>query len=235
MRRLLLLLTLAWLFAALPLCALAESLPSLLGQLGLTGAQAEVFMAQLASQADTPDGQTVFEALSALAAADPTEVASELIGNVYADARGFSAVVPEGWTVVPSAGQTVAFQSAPDAGGFASTITVNLQPTADETFFDRSREEIDALLSRTLQHYRTIEWDAFSYQNLPAHELVCIFGADEASLFMQYQLSFVQGEDAYLITLTTLAEEAIHEEAVAVYDTFLEEFIVFSGLKQGNG
>lgn len=238
MRKLSLLLALGWLVCAPFLCVAAEqTLPGVLGRLGMTDAQAGAFTAQLAAQDAPFDEASLAAALAELVSASEEDVVFERIGSVYADSRGFSAMVPEGWTLhAPGVGGTVIFQGNADANGFAPAITVLLMPASDSSLFHLTREEIDEAFGQALANYRTLEWESLTFQEIPAQELVCVYGADDQLPLMQYQISFVQDDTAFLITMTTLAEETIHDETVAAYDTFLEEFIVFTGFAgQGNG
>lgn len=228
---------LALLLAALMALALpagASSLGALMQEYGMTEAESQAFEALVAEMGATVSEEELRTLLDSLAGEDKS-IGEPLPGTtengVYTDPAGFSFPIPEGWTLQPSKiGGYITLAGQPDESGFTSTITILMvDQSADAPFLTLTQEEIDALLSASLKNYQPIALDDFEYLNGPAREMVCMYGANEDMMLMQYQLHFTHDEQSYVITMTTLAEEAAHDSALDIYDTFLASFSVQGG------
>lgn len=220
---------LTWILAALLLLALpaqAGSIDALLQSFGMTQAEAQAFAAIVAEMGEDITDETIRAMLAEFEGQKLGEpLAGKTEDGVYTDPEGYAFPIPEGWTLQPSRiGGYIVLAGQPDEGGFTPTITVLSAAASDDSFLDKTQEEVDNLLVQSLKNYQPIALDDFQYQDVPARELVCMYGTDEDTMLMQYQLHFSHEGMAYIITMTTLAEEAAHDSALNTYDSFLAEF-----------
>lgn len=144
--------------------------------------------------------------------------------DLYTHPIGFSMRVPEGWQLFTQRLGSTALMTGPqDDSGFSPTI--HLQVLAEQPAFDTfSKEQADALYQTVLPKYQFVDLEAFIYQGANAHEFVCVHGTEAGAMLIQYQVFFNKGGMAYIITMTTRAEEAAHESALEIYDRFLTNF-----------
>jgi hypothetical protein len=146
-------------------------------------------------------------------------------GNRYIAPEGYSFAIPEGWKLLEEKfGVATVVAGQTDETGFMPTISVMMLEEEQPDFETNTQKEWDALLSQSLANYLFVALDDFPYLDATAHEFVCMHGEREDAMLMQYQLYFNKEGKAYLITMTTLAEEAAHDNALDAYDSFLAEF-----------
>lgn len=150
-----------------------------------------------------------------------------LEGNRYTSPEGFAFTVPAGWSVLEDQfGVATVLSGAADEAGFMPTISIVVLGAERPDFVTNTREDWDALLGESLANYLFVALDDFPYLDVPAHEFVCMHGEREDTMFMQYQLYFNKEGRAFIITMSTMAEESAHEDALDAYDAFLAEFEV---------
>lgn len=214
--------------------AQAESLTDLLEGFGLTESDAEAFAGLVSQMGEMTNEEISMLLTEFLGEGTASSVKGELIEDYYAHPAGFTLRIPEGWTLLEDQlGVTVMLMGPINEMKFAPTISVLVLSQPREDFDTLTLEAWDAYYASSLTNYLSIALDDFTFLDVDAHEFVCAHGNDESSMLMQYQLYFNKEERAYIITLTTLAEEAAHADALDTYDAFLAEFEVFSG--EGNG
>lgn len=214
--------------ALAPAVAEADWLSGLLTGYGLSDADVEAFSALIA-EVGADMTQVDVEALlkeflgDAAAASSP----GKLEGDLFTSPSGFTMRVPEGWNLLEDSLGTSAVITGPtDETGFMPTITVVVLEEAQAAFDTNTKEDWDALLGTALTNYQSIVLDDFPFLDVPAHEFVCMHGDANDAMLMQYQLYFNKGGKAFVITMTTLAEEAAHDRALEAYDKFLADFSV---------
>lgn len=234
-----LVLLLSLLLAAMPAQAAepAETAMDLLESFGMTEAEAEAFAALAESMQGEVTEDDLLAMLEALIEDEATGQAlpGQLVDGVYTDPGGYSMRIPEGWALQETLiGPAVVISGLADSeSSFAPTITITVTGEVEDDFLAKTQEEIDALLSVSLPNYLPIALDDFEFLDIPAREMVCMYGANEASMLMQYQLHFNNQGKAFVITMTTLAEEATHEQTLDTYDAFLAEFLLLTGEASG--
>ncbi len=221
------------LLAVLP--AQADAVAQMLARFGLSQSDAEAFAALMEeTQGDLTDEEQAALLEDFLASAGEFRQKGTLEGDFYLHPLGFTLRVPSGWRVLEEQpGATVMLIGPGGEKQFAPTLSVLVLKGERPDFAAKTREEWDAYYGSVLHNYQSISLTALEYLDVPAHELVLTHGNDEASMLMQYQLYFNKDERAFIITLTTLAEEAADDSALEAYDSFLAQFTVLTG--QGNG
>ncbi len=213
---------------------LAESITDLLTGLGATEQSIQTLQAVLAEIGETVTEDELGAMLDQFLGDASGAAGGSMEDGVFTHPLGFSFPVPEGWSQLPEQLGMAALLTGPlDAQGFAPTIGVIVLGEARTDFDNFVQEDLDALLSETLPNYYFLALDSFTFLDVPAHEFVLMHGEDENALLMQYQLFFNKDDLAFIITLTTLAEEAAHDDALEAYDALLAGFDVFAG--EGNG
>lgn len=228
-------LLLASLALALPVLATDTIAADTLTEYGMTESEAEAFAALAQSIQGEITEQEIGELLTEYVgdATDQT-LPGQQVDGVYTDPAGYSITAPVGWTLQETTiGPTVVITGPVGETGFMPTITVVAVEEVANAFLTKTQEEIDALLGESLPNYLPVALDDFDFLDIPAREMVCMYGADEETMLMQYQLHFNNQGKTFIITMTTLAEEAAHEEALDMYDTFLADFTLLTG--QGIG
>lgn len=213
----------------------AESLPALLEENGMTQGQAETFEA-LAGQIEDAALQTeladTIEAL--MEAGDGGQAVGEVIDGIYHDPNGYTFPMPENWTLQEKqVGPVVVLAGPSDGQALAPSITVLALDAPEQSLLKMTREDIEKLLSGSFENFQMIALEEFEIDGKPARELVCMYGADVSAMIMQYQTHFDYEDKAFVITMTTLAEEAAHDLALETYDALVAEFTIFEG--EGNG
>lgn len=232
---LVLLLCLCLLMAVTPAYAQStETMTDLLQSFGMSESESEAFAALAAGMQDVTEEDLRAMLNDFMGEETGEKVPGELVDGLYTDPRGFSMKIPSEWTLQENLiGPTLVVSGPVNEMGFMSTITILIVEEEKSDFLTKTQEEIDTLLSPSLPNYLPIALDDFEFDELPAREMVCMYGASEESMLMQYQLYFNNEGKSFIITMTTLAEEAAHELALDTYDAFLADFVLLKG--QGNG
>lgn len=206
---------------------LAESVEGLLEGIGLSPEEVKAFEVLTESMAGEASQDDLRSLLEQYAQSGGQPIPGTLSGDVYTDdANGFSAKIPPGWALQDMMiGPAIVITGPADTDGIAPTITISSDVSSQDNLMNKTKEEIDELLGQALANYMPIALDDFEFLGVPARELVCMYGVDESLMLMQYQLQFVSDEGrVFMVTLTTLAEEAAHEIALDTYDAFLMDF-----------
>lgn len=209
-----------------------------LALLGLSEEQMQALEAMLAQMEGEITPEQMQELITSFAEVGAnTPLAGEVTDGVYMDPSGYSFAIPEGWTLLPNhVGLSVMLQGPlEDSGVFAPSISVMTLGEMEDDFLDKTQEEIDALLSASLENYQLTELNDFTFQDEPAREIVLMHGADEESMLVQYQLHFHNDGRAFIVTMTTLAEEAANDRALDTYEAFLSTFTIYTGEGGSNG
>lgn len=232
-RWLLLVFLLVLLAAALPAKA-EEDLAGKLASYGLTTPEIEAFSAMVAGAGQALTQEELLAMLEEFMAEGAGELAGQEKDGVYTDPNGYSFKVPEGWTLQPNQiGPTVMLTGPADDKGLMPTITVLATSQAEDDIMAQTQQQIDDGLKGVLPNYQFIALDEFDYKNLKAHELVIMYGTAEDTMLMQYQTYFQSKDRVYIITMTTRAEEAVHDRTLDTYDSFLTDFQIVES--RGNG
>lgn len=216
--------------------AQAVSVSEIMEGFGLEEADAEVFAALMESVGGDMSQEEIHALLEGfLGDGEAQKVSGTLEGDMFVHPMGFSMKVPEGWTVLEEQlGLTVVLAGpVEETAAFMPTICVEVLSQPQESFLTVTREELDAVMAPALSNYIFQALDDFEYLEVPAREFICMYGADEASMLIQYQLMFNKADKGFIITLTSLAGESEHDAALNTYDTFLTDFTVLEG--EGNG
>lgn len=224
------LLALALLLAAAP--ALASAPPE---GYGMTAEQAQTFAGLLAGAAEAVL-QAELDALleQTTPDAEMQGLPGQMIDGMYYDPMGFDMAVPEGWTLLEHlVGPSVALTGPAAANGFVPSITVTASEDATGGYEALTQADFDALLTGVLENYQFQSLEDFALGEIAAREFACLYGPDAANMLLQYQLLFTANDRAYVITMTTLAEEDAQDAAMEAYDAFLASFSIFTG--EGNG
>lgn len=161
-------------------------------------------------------------------------VAGETVGDTYTDPNGFSMKIPEGWTLgAAQIGPMLTLTSPESQSGVTPSITVLVTIAPEGAEAQITRDSVEAQLSEALEGFHLVAVDAFEYAGMQAQEIVCMYGQPQRML-MQYQTHFSDETRQYIITMTTLAEEAMHDKTRDIYDAFLSDFTILEA-SQGNG
>ena len=233
-RWLLLVFLLVLLAVALPARAQQEDLTDKLASYGLTEPEIEAFSALIAGAGQTLTEEELLTMLEEFMAEGAGELAGQEKDGVYTDPNGYSFKVPEGWTLQPNQiGPTVMLTGPADDKGLVPTITVLATAQAQDDIMAQTQQQIDDSLKGVLPNYQFIALDEFDYKNTKAHELVIMYGTGEDAMLMQYQTYFQSKDRVYIITMTTRAEEAVHDRTLDTYDSFLTDFQIVEN--RGNG
>lgn len=205
----------------------------------------------------TPQQADAFEAVADGLEADQQAAIDELIdtftlegagqplpgslrGSTYTDPNGFSITVPEGWALLEQlVGPAIVMTAPVDAAAESSAQPVSsiavVGTSVDIGDLSTVTEaQISEMLTTSLPNAQLIALEEFDYMDGKARELVCMYGEEEDTMLMQYQTFFKNEGRSYLITMTTLAEEAVHDIALEAYDAVLASFTIDVG-GQGNG
>lgn len=164
-------------------------------------------------------------------------LAGEVKDGLYTDPNGFSFEVPEGWTLQSAQIGPVIVLTAPEAvlGVTPSiAVTVVIEPQ-DHSLMDMTNEDIEALLSPALPGFELISLDSFDLHGTQAREMMCMYGTAEDAMLIQYQLYFTENNRLFIITMTTVAEEASYAQVLDIYDAFVADFTVLTQEATGNG
>jgi len=94
-----------------------------------------------------------------------------------------------------------------------------------------TQTEIETFMTLSLANYEFLSLESVSFRDAAAHAFTLRHGEDTASRMFQRQLLFNKDGQAFLITLTTLAEESSEQAAEAVFEDFLNDFVI----DEGNG
>ncbi|MCL1964204.1 MAG: hypothetical protein FWF69_03985 [Firmicutes bacterium] len=208
--------------------AQADWLSELLTGYGLSGDDVQAF-SSLLSEMGNGMSETEVQALlqEFLGDGQAKKIAGTLEGDRYTSPQGFAFVVPSGWNLLENqVGVATVLAGEADATGFMPTIAVVVLEEERKDFDTLRQEDWDTQLGTVLANYLFVALDDFPYLDVTAHEFVCMHGEREDAMLMQYQLYFNKAGKAYQITMTTLAEEAAHDNALNAYDSFLAEFMV---------
>ena len=208
--------------------ASADAVDDLLKNFGLTEQEVEAFRGIVSGIDGTMTEREMAALLkSVLGDASSPKQAGTLSDGVYTHPLGFTLVVPDNWTVLEDClGVTVALMGPVGEYAFAPTITVLVLSEERPDFETLTQADWDEALGPSLANYRSLMLDDFEYLGVPAHEFVCTHGAGDEAMIMQYLLYFNMSGRAFMITMTALAEEAVHEGALTAYDTLLSTFQV---------
>ena len=153
--------------------------------------------------------------------------------NIYSSPLGFSFQIPMGFECAENKlGATVLLTGPGNSAGFSTTIALQVFPGEQPLFDTLTPAQIEPLFKQTLPNYHFVSMDEFDYQGAKAREFVFVHGASEHAILMQYQMFFNREGKSYIITMTTLAEEAAHESALGIYDAFVSN-LSFSGSQEG--
>lgn|GEM_PF-2284193 len=145
--------------------------------------------------------------------------------DIYSSPLGFSFQIPTDYLCEENGiGATVLLTGPADDEGFSTTISVQIFLAEQPLFATLTPEEIEPLFGQTLPNYHFVSMDDFEYRGVKAREFVFVHGASADSILMQYQLFFNREGKSYILTMTTLAEEAAHESALGIYDAFVTNF-----------
>jgi len=155
-------------------------------------------------------------------AGDAAAPGGTVVGNAYSSPLGFSFQIPLDFVCAENElGATVLLTGPANAAGYSMTIAVQAFAVEQPLFDSLTPEEIEPLFGQALPNYHFVAMDAFEYQGAKAREFVFVHGASEDAILMQYQMFFNREGKSYIITMTTLAEEAAHESALGIYDAFV--------------
>ncbi len=208
--------------------AFADPILDLLASSGLSDADAEAFKAIVEEMGDDLTEDQIKALMTEfLEAFTSQEEQGKVENDTFTHPDGFSFKIPEGWTVREDSMGVSAFLVGPvNEQGITPTISVTVLGESQPDFDTMKQEDWDAVLGTTLKNYQFVALDDFVFLDVPAHEFVCTHGDDLEAMLMQYQLYFNKNNKAYIITMTTLAEEAAHENALESYDMLLSDFTV---------
>ena len=208
--------------------AQADWLGDMLAGYGLDSGDVQAFSKLVSDMGDSlsaEDTQALLQEF--LGDSQAQKIPGALVGSQYTSPQGFVFTVPEGWTLLEDqVGIATVLAGEADDSGFMPTISVVVLAEEQPDFAKTTRAEWDALLGESLANYLFIDLDEFLYLDVTAHEFVCMHGEREDAMFKQYQLYFNKEGKAYIITMTTLAEESAHDDALAAYDSFIAGFTV---------
>lgn len=168
----------------------------------------------------------------------PVKQEGEIVGDTYFNPIGFSFKIPDGYQVLQDQfGATVHMVSPFSKSGFAPTIQVLVYGESLPDFENLTQKKVDTYFGSLLLNYQFVSLDHYIYNNVTAHEFICLHGASEDDMMVQHSLCFNKGDKAYILTMTTLAEEATLQHALNAFDTFLEGFDASdaNSQNQGNG
>lgn len=224
-----------WLLALLaasllcvPPAVAEETFDALLAEYGITDDTAAAFQAYvegLSEEITEADIRAMLESFASGGAGHP--LGGKVEGGYYTDPSGLRFPVPDGWTLLSHRVGPAIVLTAPEAtAGITPSIAVIAGIDAEDDFRGMTEEEITAFLGASLENFQFIALEDFDLHGMAAREVVCMYGAREDAMLMQYQTRFTAGEDTYIITMTTLAEEAVHDLVLGVYDAFVGEFQV---------
>lgn len=165
--------------------------------------------------------------------------AGTITGDVYTHPAGFSLRVPEGYRVLSDQlGATVHLIGVMEDSTYAPSIQVMVYDVPQPDFEYLTQQKVDSYFGPIFPGYQFISLDHYEYLGVSAHEFVCLHGSREDAMMIQYSLCFNKGDKAYILTMTTLAEEAAHQNALEAYDFFLAGFHAPDTLEaqnEGNG
>ena len=159
----------------------------------------------------------------------------EIISEIYCNPLGFAFPIPEGYQVLQdSIGSAVHLVGPPGVGGFAPTIHALVYEAPQPDFEMLTQSKADRFFGSMLENYQFVSLDHYEYNGAMAHEFVCLHGTGEDGMMIQNTLCFNKGDRAYILTMTTLAEEATLEQALLAYDYFLAGFIAPDGTDEAD-
>lgn len=231
-RTLLCLCMLAVLCMALP--AQADPVTDMLVEYGLTAPEAIAFLALYTGAGQPVTEESLKTLLQEFMAEGGGEIPGLTQDGVYTDPNGFALKVPKDWVLQPNQiGPVVILTGPADETGMLPIISVLATAQAKDGVMDKTEEEIKASLGASLPNFQFIALDEFDYNGTKARELVVMYGAEEDAMMMQYETYFEANGRVYLVTMTTRAEEAVHDRTLETYDAFLADFKTHTD--QGNG
>jgi hypothetical protein len=166
---------------------------------------------------------------------NPVRQAGEIFSGVYHHPLGYFFQIPEGHQVLQDPlGATVQLVGPANENGFATTIHVMVLGEPQNDFESITQSKVDAFFGALFENYQFVSLDHYDYNNVTAHEFICLHGASEDDMMVQHSLCFSKGDKAYILTMTTLAEEATLQHALHAYDFFLAGFIAPDGTGDGD-
>ena len=164
----------------------------------------------------------------------PSPQEGEIISGIYCHPLGFAFPIPEGYQVLQdSIGSAVHLIGPPDEAGFTASIHV-LVCEEQPDFEMLTQTKADRFFGSALSNYQFVSLDHYAYNGVTAHEFVCLHGTGEDGMMIQNTVCFNKGDRAYILTMTTLAEEATLEHALLAYDYFLAGFIAPDGTDEAD-
>lgn len=212
-------------FAAIP--ALSELHESLTRQYGMSDGEANAFEQVLAPLQSSLSEEQLTELLAQYLKHRESPAPGTISGDRYTHPLGFSFQIPANWTLIENMlGTTAMLIGVRNESGYAPTISIHALPGQTLPGGLPATDQMEAIYRQMLPNFQLVQTDDFEYLGVPARETVCAHGASEDAIWMQYQLLFEKMGNTYLLTLTTLSEEAAHESATAVYDAFTKGFTV---------
>ncbi len=205
---------------------------------GLTDEEAAKFAAIIANVDESLSEEDFQALLAEFLTEEGAQTESGTLGSdgTFTHPAGFTLKVPEGWNVLEQRiGADVTMTGPSEEEKVAPVISVLVLDTPREELDTLKQEDYDTLYSKSLKNYQFVALDEFPYLDVTAHEFVCTYGDNPEAMMMQYQLYFNKDGRAFIITMTTLAEEAAHDNALTAYDTMLEEFTTQAGQSAQDG
>ena len=174
-----------------------------------------------------------------IAKKEPTPQAGEIVSGYYFHSLGFFFPIPEGYRVLEDTlGATVHLIGPAEDGGITPSIHVLALDAPQLDFEMLTQTKTDAFFGAVFSNYQFVSLDHYKYNGVMAHEFVCLHGASDDGMMIQNTLCFNKGDKAYILTMTTLAEEATLEYALLAYDVVLSGFTVPEDMEdagEGNG
>jgi len=156
----------------------------------------------------------------------PLPQEGEIVSGFFVHPKGFSFPIPDGFQVLQdSVGADVQLIGPMTESGFNPTIHVLAFDEPQPDFAMLTQAKVDAFFASMLSNYQFVSLDHYEYNDVMAHEFVCLHGASDNGMIIQNALCFNKGGKAYILTMTTLAEEATLEYALLAFDFFLTGFV----------
>lgn len=162
-----------------------------------------------------------------------------IIGDQYTHPQGFTFRIPQAYRVLSDQlGAMVHLVGPANDNGFTPSIHVMVYDAPRPDFENLTEQRVNAYFGPILANYQFVSLDHYEYLGVSAHEFVCLHGTDDETMMVQYSLCFNKGDKAFILTMTTLAEEAAQKDALEAYDFFLAGFDAPETLEaqdEGNG
>lgn len=222
---------LAALMAMLVFCASAHaaSVTDLLKGYGLSEADAKTVEKLVESMGDNVTEEELRALLSQFIADPTSKKPGSTSGDIYTNPVGFSFRVPAGWAIrEDQIGMNVMLVGPQNENKFSPTIGVAVFSEIRPDFDTNTQADWDAVLSQSLDNYQFVALDNFTFLDVQAHEFICMHGESENSMLAQYQMFFNKDGRAFVITMTTVAEEVSLDQTLEIYDNFMSEFQVLA-------